>query len=235
MSQAPAAGAPALAAELHHGHARALSRHLGRKLARTDLRARRLAHTLALQRAGTASSDVDLAFELADAVTGLHLRARRLPSMIGAPPSPGAEARTDHLAQGLEVAVESAYELVRQLEREHPRGSAQAKRIGYACAQASGLLSEFTTALHGPATAPAALSRQRRVSLTARWLICSAAHVLPASEQARYAEEWRGELWDLAAEPRRRHLAHAVRVTLRAWTTRRAVLRSRRDDDGGAW
>lgn len=69
--------------------------------------------------------------------------------------------------------------------------------------------------------APAAV----RLSASARWLIGLALRVIPAAERARYAEEWRGELWDLAAGParRRRQIAHALRTVACAWSQRRAV------------
>ncbi|WP_255946458.1 hypothetical protein [Streptomyces odontomachi] len=233
MSPAPFTGDQGLAGELPYGHARGLARDLVRKLGRTDARARRLAHGLAFQRHGATSSDVDLALDVADILANLHIRAARLPAALGTPRS--VEARTTYLSQGLEWSSGSSHELARQLDRTDPRGSAHARRVAQGCDEATALLGRFTTALHRPDEAAAALSGRRRVSLPAQWLIDSAARVLPAPDRPRYAEEWRSELWDLAAEPRRRHLAHALRVTIRAWPTRRAILHDQRDHGGWEW
>ncbi|WP_445525820.1 hypothetical protein [Streptomyces cyslabdanicus] len=233
MSPAPVTGGSSLASEFNRSHASGLSRDLIRKLARIDIRAKRLAHGLALQRLGATSSDLDLALDLAEAVATLHIRAVRLPSAIGTPRS--VEARTAYLAQGLEYAAETSSKLALQLDRVYPRGSAQAMRVAQACYEATTLLHKFTTALHRPEEDFVSRSSQRRVSLPAQWLIGFAVRILPASDRPRYTEEWRSELWDLAAEPRRRHLTHALRVTVRAWSTRRAILYAQRDDDGWEW
>jgi hypothetical protein len=233
MSSAPVTRDPSLAGEFNYRLANGLSRKLIRKLARTDIRARKLAHSLALQRLGATSSDVDLAFDLAEVVANLHIRAVRLPSAIGTPCS--VETRTAYLAQGLEFTTESAYKLVLQLDRVSPHISAQARRIAQACNESATLLHKFTTALNSPEEDSFFLSGKRRVSLPAQWLIGSAVRMLPASDQPRYSEEWRSELWDLATEPRRRHLAHALRVTVRAWPTRRAILNAQHDDGGWEW
>ena len=230
MSSAPVTRDPSISGEFNYRLANGLSRKLIRKLARTDIRARKLAHSLALQRLGATSSDVDLAFDLAEVVASMHIRAARLPSAIGTPRS--VETRTAYLTQGLEYITESAYKLVLQLERVSPRRSAEARRIAQACSESATLLYTFTTALNAPEGDRPFLAGKRRVSLPAQWLIGSAVRILPASDQPRYSEEWRSEIWDLAAEPRRRHLAHALRVTVRAWSTRRAILYAQHDDSG---
>jgi WhiB family transcriptional regulator, redox-sensing transcriptional regulator len=58
-----------------------------------------------------------------------------------------------------------------------------------------------------------------------RWagrLAGMAAQVLPAEHRARYQEEFAGELYELAeaGAPRRRQLAHALRLVDRAWILR---------------
>ncbi len=230
MSSAPVTRDQSLAGEFNYRLANGLSRKLIRKLARTDIRARKLAHSLALQRLGATSSDVDLAFGLAEVVASMHIRAARLPSAIGTPRS--VETRTAYLTQGLEYTTESAYKLVLQLERVSPRRSAEARRIAQACSESTTLLHTFMTVLNGPEGDLSFLAGKRRVSLPAQWLIGSAVRILPVSDQPRYSEEWRSEIWDLAAEPRRRHLAHALRVTVRAWSTRRAILHAKQNDSG---
>ncbi|MEU9665674.1 hypothetical protein AB0J81_05970 [Streptomyces bobili] len=214
-------------------HAVDLSRELIQELARTDARARRLAHLLALKRFDAVSSDVDLALDVAELVAGLHVRAARLPSAVGTPRA--VETHTAQLAQGLAYASESACDLARQLARVDPRGSTQAVRTARSCDEAAVLLHKFTASLQGCEAVSASLSRQQRVSPSARWLIGSAVRVLPVADRPRYAEEWQSELWDLAAEPRRRHLAHALRVTFRAWSTRRAILDMQQENGGLEW
>ncbi|MFJ4246017.1 hypothetical protein ACIP17_36135 [Streptomyces iakyrus] len=73
----------------------------------------------------------------------------------------------------------------------------------------------------------------RPVSLSALWLTDVAARILPAGDRCRYAEEWRGELWDLATAPRRHQIAHALRNVICAWPTRQAVLEGQRRTAGG--
>lgn len=56
-------------------------------------------------------------------------------------------------------------------------------------------------------------------------LAAAAARLLPPPERARYGEEFRSELWDLAAAGvgRRAQLAHAARVAARAAAMRPAL------------
>ena len=63
---------------------------------------------------------------------------------------------------------------------------------------------------------PAAATRQRRdrpVALSATRLLTAAARLLPVGERARYAEEYRSELWELAqaGAGRIRQLCYALR------------------------
>ncbi|MFF5978887.1 hypothetical protein ACFY78_08530 [Streptomyces olindensis] len=233
MSAEPLPGGPSLAAESPYAQAVSLAGDLVRTLARADIRAKDLAHGLALRRFRAISSDIDLALDLAEAVGQLHIAAVRLPSVVDRPRV--VAARTAYLVKGLAYASTAAAELALQLDRVDPRGGAQARRVAQACGEATTLLDRFTTALHSPVEAAAPHTARRRVSPAAHWLIGSAARVLPAADRARYAEEWRGELWDLAAEPRRRHLMHALRIAVHAWSTRRAVLSAGRDDGDGEW
>ncbi|MFJ4618227.1 hypothetical protein [Streptomyces sp. NPDC088812] len=232
MTHAPLT-ANAAARESAARHAVGLSRKLIRALARTDARARKLACLLALRRIHAVSSDVDLALDAARVVTDLHLRAVRLPSALGSPVAVGT--RTTDLAQGLAYASESFRHLALQLARVDPRGSLRATGIARSCDDATVLLRHLVTTLHHPERASAALAAGKRVSLSARWLIDSAVRALPPADRPRYAEEWHSELWDLSAEPRRRHLAHALRVTLHARSTRRAISNARRHDGGEEW
>jgi hypothetical protein len=54
--------------------------------------------------------------------------------------------------------------------------------------------------------------------LSAGRLVAAAARLLPVRERARYAEEFRAELWEIAqAGGRRAQLAYAVRQVMAAW------------------
>ena len=70
----------------------------------------------------------------------------------------------------------------------------------------------------------------RRVAPSAGRLAAVAAWLLPAGERARYGEEYRSELHDLAGAGagRRQQLAYAVRLLVRAMPLRLAVLAPRR-------
>ncbi|MFJ3310782.1 hypothetical protein ACIPSA_49180 [Streptomyces sp. NPDC086549] len=75
-----------------------------------------------------------------------------------------------------------------------------------------------------------------RVAWCAGWLVGLAVRVVPVEEQARYGEEWRGELWDLAGDAgRRRHqTVHAMRTLMGAWPVRRSIGEGRRSTAGGS-
>jgi hypothetical protein len=75
-----------------------------------------------------------------------------------------------------------------------------------------------------------------RVSGSARWLVGVASRMVPVAERSRYAEEWRGELWELGQQTqrfRRRQLVHALRLLSRAWGVRGGVRAARRRPAGG--
>ncbi len=60
---------------------------------------------------------------------------------------------------------------------------------------------------------------QRRVTSAAARLLIVAAGLLPAADRARYAAEFRAELWDLAqaGAARRTQVAYAARQLRSAW------------------
>ena len=70
----------------------------------------------------------------------------------------------------------------------------------------------------------------RRVAPVARRLITAAAWLLPARERARYVEEFRSELWEIAhvGGRRRAQLVYAVRQVLSAWRLRCGLSAPRR-------
>ncbi|MDI5971854.1 hypothetical protein POF50_021385 [Streptomyces sp. SL13] len=70
-------------------------------------------------------------------------------------------------------------------------------------------------------------TRKRSVSGSAHLLTRIATWILPEEDRGRYFEEWHGELWDLAACSRHQQVAHALRILLCVWPTRRAVLTRR--------
>jgi hypothetical protein len=80
---------------------------------------------------------------------------------------------------------------------------------------------------HQPVPAiPRSASSLRQPVPTARRLVTVAAWFLPARQQARYAEEYRSELGDLATKGagRRQQLGHAVRLLVRASRGEKAAL-----------
>ncbi|MFE2070653.1 hypothetical protein ACFXDH_51285 [Streptomyces sp. NPDC059467] len=74
-----------------------------------------------------------------------------------------------------------------------------------------------------------------RVGWCAGWLVRVACRMVPVGERGRYAEEWRGELWELGEgrRRRRRQVMHAVRLAGRAWGVRGGVLAARWRTTGG--
>jgi hypothetical protein len=69
----------------------------------------------------------------------------------------------------------------------------------------------------------------RPVALSARRLAVAAAWLLPAGDRARYGDEYRSELWDLAhaGAGRRQQVGYAFRQFVRAVPMRQAVLAPR--------
>lgn len=76
---------------------------------------------------------------------------------------------------------------------------------------------------------------QVQIAMCAGWLVRVALRVVPEGERVRYGEEWRGELWDLAAGSGRRvrQTVHAVRLVVRAWPVRAGIREGRRRAAGG--
>ena len=64
--------------------------------------------------------------------------------------------------------------------------------------------------------------REGRVAPSAGRLLTAAAKLLPAADRARYAEEYRSELWEIAhaGQPRRRQLHYASRQLVSSWRLR---------------
>lgn len=77
-------------------------------------------------------------------------------------------------------------------------------------------------------------SRAGRVASSAAGLLAAAVRLLPAAERARYAEEYRAELWDLtqAGAGRIRQLRYALRQLLSAPAMRFALQSPRRRSAG---
>ncbi|WP_046733585.1 hypothetical protein [Streptomyces humi] len=221
-----------VAGVLDQSQAHELACDLVGEIGRIGMRAKSLARAIDLDRAGAVSSDTDLAFDVVDAVANARIRAAQLRSVVGEPRL--AEARSALLLQGLQYTAESARELERQLSYTHPRRSLAAGSIAESCDRAGAVVHRLVVLRNQPAGSAAAVSGQKRVSPSAQWLVGSAARLLPATDRPRYGEEWRGELWDLAGEPRHRQLAHALRVLLQAWPTRRAILCTP-GEDGDRW
>jgi len=98
-----------------------------------------------------------------------------------------------------------------------------------------GRADHMSTELVGLLVELAAGSARARQTAGAGWLVGLAVRVVPAEDRARYGEEWRGELWDLAkgAGWRRRQMVHAAKTLAHAWSVREGVREGRRRPAGG--
>jgi hypothetical protein len=72
--------------------------------------------------------------------------------------------------------------------------------------------------------------RAMQVAPSAVRLLTAAARLLPAADRARYAEEYRSELWEIAhaGQPRRRQLRYASRQVVSSLHLRAELLAPRR-------
>ena len=70
----------------------------------------------------------------------------------------------------------------------------------------------------------------KRVMPSAARLLATAARLLPATDRARYAEEYRSELWEIAhaGQPRRRQVHYASRQVISSLRLRAELLAPRR-------
>lgn len=166
------------------------------------------------------------------AFDGTHSRRRRLNS-----------GRARDLARELSNAVEIALDLDRvldtDLDRARARDLASELDVALNIAIESDNLSDYTPVLDGfclearrivvllkqardPKADHRRLPGQHRALGIADRLLASAAHMLPASDHARYLEEFRSELAEVAAQSgsRRHQLVYAMRQTWSIWKLR---------------
>jgi hypothetical protein len=144
------------------------------------------------------------------------------------------------LNQGLTVNLDRVHGLASALDRAH--GSASPLDIDRALYVTHGLASDLDRArgsaddlLHavqeaGRKEVVPLHARSQGLALSACRLATLATRLLPAGNRARYGEEYRSELHDLAAEGAKRpqQLGYAVRLLVRAAPLRVAVLAPRR-------
>jgi hypothetical protein len=95
--------------------------------------------------------------------------------------------RVDAFARNLELGGVFGLDL--------KRGRELVKALGQARELAAGLMAEGAW----PSGKSGIRVGSRRVTPSARRLVAVAARLLPAADRARYGEEYRSELWDLAA------------------------------------
>lgn len=203
-----------------------------------------LASRTSLELVGTRSlaRDIDVVLvrgrELASALAREVASAR---ACADASARAAAEART--IAGGADIDAEADIENLAAAE-----AAAEALAAGEGLAGALATARDLATALmltvdqvaelsgSERSVPPSAGSRRRvkarRVAPSACRLAAAAAWLLPARDQARYSEEWRSELHDLAAAGAGRHrqLGYAVRLLVRAVPLRWAVLAPRREE-----
>jgi hypothetical protein len=136
----------------------------------------------------------------------------------------------------LTLARALARHLAHGLLRAHTRAVHIDHLVTRPLREAEYLAEDLVGTLERLSAAPAEKAMEHwQTSPSAEWLTGVAARLLPAVERGRYVEEWRAELWDLAAErvPRRRQVAYALRIVAGAWSTRRGILEGRRRTAGG--
>jgi hypothetical protein len=188
---------------------------LASQLAAAFDRTRALILDLAFSR-NLARSDRDLARDLARAVqrarakvsdlAGILDRAQELAddSDFAREPKCLLEGLLDRV-QALDLYLDRAFDL----DGAHELGSA----IDLAELLASDLDAASTHALGRRNPGRGRAGGSGRVGRSARRLASAAARLLPAADRARYAEEYRSELWELAqaGESRRRQAAYGLR------------------------
>jgi hypothetical protein len=196
-----------------------------RDLPSVDARARDLATTIADARARRTLdvSDLDRDF---DRVSGRALRrAHELIAALG----PGLDqapafARGSAIARAIARDLDRDFDFVRRdLDLDLGSGIALFPDLDRALALARGLARDLdrASAIAGLLTSGGSIRGRReasRVVPAAGRLAAAAARLLPAQERARYAEEFRSELWEIAHAGGRRwaQLAYAARQLVAA-------------------
>ncbi len=206
--------------------------------ARARVRDLERALTTALNRAGALDYELPRrrVLELSRALTGDLRRIRELAGDFALDFDLG-----DGAARGLlrELARQRVFAVLDDGDRR-ARARDLARRLDRDIARFRGCAQEFAAArelahahaggqLGGPgpvpAADPAAVELAAAPARVAAGLVAYAVHALPVESQARWREEFDGELRELAegAVSWRVQVGHAVRVTSRVWSLRRAV------------
>lgn len=224
-----------LARDIAHDLTRALA--LGGVLAQVLARDRALDRALALNLARAR----DLAHTLGRARALAANHARRCPCG-GDLTRDLAHARKHARGADLARTLDRARDLARVLDRDLGRDLAHdvaldlprvdARRLVRAVEAASDgahqlvvLVSEADADADVAATADEKAA-EHAVCTSSRRLVRWSVRVLPTGKRGRYEQEFHAELFELRAEPRRRQLAYAVRVSVRAVRLRRELCRS---------
>jgi hypothetical protein len=154
----------------------------------------------------------------------------------------GDSVDVDHVADAARDLVGSLdHDLHRNLYLDFDRAGARdlarprSRDLLRACFDARDLVSSLEntsngTALGAPRADKAAAQRPaRQVAAPAKGLVAAAARLLPAADRTRYREEYRSELWDLAAigAGRSKQVGYAARQLLGALPLRYAVQAAR--------
>jgi hypothetical protein len=131
------------------------------------------------------------------------------------------------LASDLDIASTRAPTFDRDLASARTRARSLAYELQLLRDRVAELERTQWTVPPGPRSAKPAQTRP--VALSARRLAVAAAWLLPAGDRARYGEEYRSELWDLAhaGAGRRQQVGYAFRQFVRAVPMRQAVLAPR--------
>jgi hypothetical protein len=188
-------------------------------LARTDARA------LARKRATEYDPDGGLADDLALAVS---VAGRLISALDGARRNGFFSAHEIDIARHLVHKVDEDFASARNLQHNFSRTRARLLSDDLAQHHASAQML-VNTLMHGRPVEPGRQRARRRkaffMSPAAARLAATAAWLLPSPERERYREEFRSELWELAAAgaSRRHQVGHAAQVLTQAWVMRTAL------------
>ncbi len=162
-------------------------------------------------------------FELARALQKAADLAAGLQEVLG---QPSAAGRTGSLVGALDIALDRAQGIHADLKY----GIDGDGVLDRALSVAADLSQACELALVSSVPADEERGAGRRVAPSAARLLAAATGLLAAADRARYSEEYRAELWEIAAAGggRRQQLLYAVRQVRSAWRLRAALGMPRR-------
>jgi hypothetical protein len=184
---------------------------LARELTRAGVQARGLSRALSRGSRRPRTRDAASARALRRAISRAHRRGSRVRALS-----------RDPAGRALISYMESAGVLAGALDSHLTRARVFGRSANDADVRARERARRQSTVRAKPDRGP--------VTVLAGKLIRTATSFLPAADQARYAEEYRAELWDLAhaGAPRRRQIVYACRQLGSSLALRRALRTSRR-------